>query len=128
MQLIFPIPDISIFISPLSKASSIHCRTSSEAKFISSNIKGIPFLKAFIKGPSTISKPDKEFLSPINFCIKSFIFTSALKLNLIKLSSSLLIELFSFFFLKIYLQIISELNVLDVPVSPSKRTGIPFEI
>ena len=83
MQLTLPIPVISILISPLSKASSMHWRTSSEAKFISSKIKGIPSLKAFRKGPSIISNPDKEFLSHINFWIKSLIFNSALKLNFI---------------------------------------------
>ena len=51
-------------------------------------MSGIPCLKAFKNGPSTIFIPDRYDLSPTNFCIKSLIFTSALKLYLIYFISS----------------------------------------
>ena len=75
-------PDISILKILLSNDSSIHWRTSLDAKFISSNNNGYPSLNASIKGPSTLLIPAKEFWSPIYEPNKSCVLVSWLKLNL----------------------------------------------
>ena len=45
-------PGISILMTSESSASSIHCKTSSDAKSIPSKSKGWPYLNAFRKVPS----------------------------------------------------------------------------
>ena len=75
-------PGISILITSESKASSIHYKTVWDAKLISSNKSGWPYLNAFKKCPSWDEIPTNEFLSPTIFPNKS---VSEDKLNLNKL-------------------------------------------
>jgi len=114
---------------PLSNASSIHCKTSFEAKFISSNNNGYPYLNAVVKGPSIFLIPANDFSSPIYEPNKSCTFVSWDKLNL---NNFLFFLSFSFSFnfssSSNNSHIISILNVFDVPVCPSNNIGIPFVI
>ena len=118
-------PEHSTLKILLSKACWIHSRTSLGAKLISSKRILCPLVYALKNWPSSTLSPEAELLSPVNFTRRSSIFVSALKLNLNKESSSSE-SLFNIFV--IYSQAIKVVLVLEVPVGPSNKTGIPLKI
>ena len=103
----------------------MHSSTSLGARFISSNKILWPFVYALKNCPSSTFNPEAELLSPVNLTNKSSIFVSALRLNLSNESSN-----FEFLFniFVIYSHAINVVLVLDVPVGPSNKTGIPLKI